>query len=354
MNYVGSHYFNQFEEKYNDEHRYYYAPLKKRVEQNISKIKITTIDGKGKKNEYIQQFNPKGKLIYSNNPSAKFEYKAEYLNDTLMTYSYSKDKKGNTNESKITYTNGKIKTYESFKNGKRELSESYTYSSSNKILTSLVIDKKNHKREMNFEYNEEDKLKKSTYFIDGKLKKVWNYECKPQGEIIVASKEEETSSRCQFRSENNDGSYSIFTRTIKKEIPYLSEMKYTADSVYYESNDYIKDTILKTKWEIDKQWHIITNYNKGKITFQYHTKYNENEKILESKTFRKNKCIFLIKNKYDKNGTLIEKSTYFKPQNLKPGSIQKFELDENGLVVKDERFGQKGKPYTTLYEYTKF
>jgi hypothetical protein len=355
-NLTGSAYNLEFREELWDNQIYFYAPQKKRKENGIAKIKITNTSKKGKKTETLQEFNKQGKLTYSFNSFNGYEIKASYLNDSLLTYISRKHSNRKLYESKFIYENNKVKTLERFCNGKKTFSQNYTYSLSNKVLSSVVITQKGTTRKMLHEYNENDQLIKSSFSINNKIKKVWNYDCKPQGELIVTTKEEVTSSKCEFRSENNDGSYSVFVRTITKGIPYLNEHKFTKDSVFYEANYFKKDTILTFNEIVDGNWRTTTNYSKGKITYQYQTKYFENNKnvIEEFKSFKKNKCVSRYKNSFDNNGYLVERKSYNNPKKIKPSLVSKYEVDENGLILKSDFYNKKGFKRNSIFEYTKF
>lgn len=350
---TGSSWDRDFESPRFEDIVYFYAPTKKRAENKVSQIKIIHVDKKKGNKEIIQHFNKAGKLISAKNPSFKYEYKAEYLNDTLLTYTFRKTK-NKIIESKMTYENGMLKTKEKFYQGKKKFSQVNTYSTSKKILKSDVIDRKGKNRVMTYEYNTEGNLIKTTFSINGKVKNVWNYDCKPQGQQIKPQKEESLSSRCEYREESNDGSYIIFTRTITKETPYLNEQKFTKDSILFESNYYRNDSILIHNWKKDDSWEISTNYRKGKITYQYHNKYNNERKVVEYKWSNRNKCKYQYKNIYDKNGNLVERISFDNPRKLNPSSKQKYEVDENGLVLRNLYFYKGKQKNETLFEYTKF
>ncbi|MGV3630892.1 MAG: hypothetical protein ACO1O6_06790 [Bacteroidota bacterium] len=331
------------------EREFEFAPRKKRIALHITKVTRTFVSKKGKKNVSELEFNPKGRLIHSKNQTGKFEYKASFLSDTLEVYSSSTSRK-QTTEMKREFTNGLKTQEEKIKNGKRDYRLEISYNTSGKISESRVL-RKNKRYKMCYEYNTEGKLAKNTYFKNDKLIKSWNYECKPEGALEASNKNEMISSKCEYRQESSDGSYIVYERTLMHGKPYLHEKKFTRDSVLYETNDYVRDSIRTKSWYKNGDWDNTVYYRKGNIRYQ--TKYKRNAKgqLLEYQYFRKNGLSSSFKNTYDADGNCILQER-FTPRQEKPTYILKLTFNANGTMQSEEVYNKGKLAYQQFYAYT--
>lgn len=357
-NFISSHYYltgHFYDEDnmdfYSDAFYFSYAPKMKRKASGVSEITITNTNKKGKKRIIIQQFNKNGMLVYVKNKSIGYQFNASYQDDSLIVYSSKKYPKKHF-ESKYTYEKGKIKNKMELKNGKLIRETLNQYTSAGKILSSETHSK-GKIRKLIYEYNEEGKLKKTSFTIDGKVKKIWNHECREKGEAIASIKEEIVSSKCEYREESADGSYTVFVRTIQNGKTYLRESKYTKDSVLFEVNRYKNDTILFEKRTITKGYEVETEYKRGKPTFQTHYKF-QNGEISAYWYTKKGKFKYGYENSYDEKGKKIGRKSFGKKGKDFPTSESVYTFDENGLVLSDKRFSKGKLRYSTEYSYKFF
>ncbi|MCE3294999.1 MAG: hypothetical protein K0R65_713 [Crocinitomicaceae bacterium] len=333
----------------NPDFEFEFAPNKKRKELHIKKATRTFIGKKGKKTVTEMEFNSKGYLLSSKNPANKYEFQARFQDDSLQVYSLSKRKKSST-EIKREFSKGNKIKEEKLKNGKRDYLLEIAYTNSGKISQSTVL-RKNDRYKMLYEYNSDDKLKKNTYFKNDKLRKSWNYECKAEGALEASNKTELISSRCEYKEESSDGSYILYERTLNEGTPYLSEKKFTKDSVMYEWNNYVNDSILKRSWHKSGEWENEVTYRKGKIRYQTKFRSNSKGQILEYQHFSKNAMIFPYKNTYDSNGNCVLQER-FKPKEQEPTYLKKRVFNANGTMQSEEVFNKGKLSYRQFYEYT--
>ena len=296
------------------------ASLRKQLQ--IKSIKTTATFKNSKKNYSTDMtYNKMGKNTSSVNKY--WSQEKQYLNDTLESYVVTTRKKQKT-EVKSTYSEGYLSSRTIYNDGKLRSTYTLAYNQ-NKKVTSSKLTRKKKTYEIQNSYNDEHKLTKTIFLINGKIKKQWIYECKPEGEI-VASKTEELSSFCTYREESADGSYATFTRTLRDGKPYLNKQIFNKDSVLVTSKTYLKDTILV--WEKTKINNIETfiNYKKsGKFTYKQIVTYNDAGNII---------CREFINNK---KGPSYSKRV--------------FDLNPDG-TTKNEVYYYKGKLQKTInYEY---
>lgn len=119
-------------------------------------------------------------------------------------------------------------------------------------------------------------LVKATYRADGVLKKTWNYSCDEKG-VQVTPKTEVMSSRCEFQSENADGSYSKFIRSVEQGKSYLFQQDYSKDSVLTGLTRYLNDSIIVWRQRMTPNLYTYEQYSrKGKLRFSTETQKNDN------------------------------------------------------------------------------
>ena len=290
--------------------------LKLRKQLKIKSITTTSSYKKSEKKYSTSLFyNKMGRN--TSHTTKNWSCQKEYINDTLESYVLTKSKK-NIFELKSTYSIGYLSTRDIFKNGKKTSSFGLTYNENKKIVQSKLTRKKTI-FEIQNNYNEFNKLIKTVYLINGKIKKQWIYECKPEGQI-VASKTEELSSFCTYKEESADGSYATFTRTLRHGKPYLNKLVFSKDSILISSKTFLNDTILQ--WERTKIDNIETtiNYKKsGKFTYKQILTYNQDGNVLCREFINKRRGPSLSKRVFElnANGTTNIETVYHR------GKLQK-------------------------------
>ncbi len=286
------------------------APLKLRKSLKIKEIKIVNSPRHGKQYESVLSYNHAGKVLHSSGKNYKIDY--TYQNDSLLTNTVSV-RKNKVYAVNSTYENGQIASRETLKNGKPESRMLFVRNAQNKITSSkLVKDRKTY--EIRYAYNDEGKMSKSVYLINGKVKKEWIYECKPEGEI-VASKTEAISSVCTYREESADGSYITFTRSLQEGKPYLFKQTFSKDSVLIQSQKFLNDTTLV--WENKKQGNVetVSSFKKsGKLNYKQVNVYNEKGSLVSREYFHKNPSKSQTKSVFELNadGTAKSRTFYWK------------------------------------------
>lgn len=315
----------------------------------VKEIKLHRIDKKGKIHNSTKQYNQAGRFIYGLHEDSKIEEKKEYLYDTLQTYRSLKTKKHFT-EYKTTYTDTKKSKQQKWKNGKLVHEVSFNYTSFGKIASSCVT-KKGKNYEMHYEYNAENKLEKSTYLVNGKVKRVWNHSCKPEGETAKNPKVEVLSSACVYREENNDGSYAIFERTIRDNKPHLIKKSYTKDSLLIGTYSYVKDSILYKAVVTDGKCSVESNYKTKNQKIYKQVKYcYQNKYINEYQWIKRGKLKYRTTWERNENGfaTTIK---HFNKNQLEPSSITTNSTNDKNLLT-ESSYQRKSKTYhKTTMEY---
>ncbi len=266
-----------------------YASEELRIELGIKQVIVeNSYAKKSKKKTTTVDFNQAGKK--TSEDWGKTWSQFIYEQDTILTKIERKEKR------KITsiyyeYENGKLSKRSIDKNGKRKEELTISYTQGDRVAMSEMKKGRNLQRSYKIlnEYTSEAKLSRSIYLVNNKIDKTWNYDCKPEGEIM-ASKSDDYSSICKYASENNDGSYIDYFRIIEGGKPYLRANYFTVDSVFYLSKKYEKDTVLISEWSKQNNVEQWTNYSsKGKFRSQTTHKFNEAGYYLGSEYLGKNR-----------------------------------------------------------------
>ncbi|MFN5416794.1 MAG: hypothetical protein ACK5B9_07025 [Flavobacteriia bacterium] len=314
--------------------------MKKRKTLGVKEIAYKNTDKKGRISNVKLTYNDYGRLLTSK--SKRFERKSVYQNDTIETYRYTKYKKNSEEFKKVFNEQGKVLVDERFENGKLVSKTENTYV--NSFLVNAKLLHKGKLYEMKYTYNSENKLIKTEFFKKGKLKQSWVYECKPEGQLLASNKKEMISSKCEFREESADGSYAVFTRTIRDGKPFLDKETFSRDSILMKQEYFVYDTILTYRRTIGNNTELKEQFRKGKLKIVDKSVFNEEHKCVEQSKFRKGKLKSRFIYNYDGNGnqTLIERSWKGK---LKFMQISKY--DAQGNKVLDEYTHRKDRKITS-------
>ena len=307
---------------------------KKRKNLGIKEISYQRIGKKGKVSSQKIVYNSQGRLLTTKTP--KFERKSTYLNDTIEIGRFTVYK-GKSEEFKKNYENGKVILDERFEKGKLVSKTENTFVNNYLVNAKLLHKGKNH--EMKYTFNEENKLTKTEYYKKGKLKQTWNYECKPEGQILASVKHEMISSKCEYREESADGSYATFTRTIIEGEPRLHKETFSKDSVKIKEEKFIKDSILTYFWSNVNDVETKEYYKKGRLKNSEINTYNKDLRLSEKKFLKKGKLKSTKKEFFNDSKKCIRK---VKIKNDKEKKIETFEYDIAGNLIKEEEF-RKGK-----------
>ena len=298
-----------------------------RIDHKIKERKSIDVLKKGKidKNPAIETYNQAGRIISVK--SKNYHFTTTYLNDTIVTQSRSIYKK-DTTENIYEYDKwNKLKGYKSFRNGKIISELIITKNEAGIVTNRLNKFGKNlkHSSEMKYYLDADNKLTKSERYVNGKLKNVWNYDCKPEGEIVPNKKIDEKSV-CKWNENSSNGSYIIYNRTTDKEKTYLHKSYFTKDSVFYKSEQFLNDTIKVYESEKNDFKSIYKTFSeKGKLRFETIQLYNEMKLLTSNYNIRYTlrKSIVSERNYSYNNQNLIATSNFF--HNRKMNSQSKFE-----------------------------
>jgi hypothetical protein len=172
---------------------------------------------------------------------------------------------------------------------------------------------------MKYYFDNNNQLTKSERYVNGKLKNIWNYDCKPEGEIIKKKKIEEKSV-CKWNENSSNGSYIIYNRTTDKEKTYLHKSYFTKDSVFYKSEQFLNDTIKVYEYEKNDFYTISKTFNKkGDLRYENIQLYTES-KLLKSNyytNYKRRKSTISERNYLYNNLNLISTSQYFFNKKMK-------------------------------------
>ncbi len=307
-----------------------FEPLQKKnkiSKAGISGYSKTTIDGKkefvsakvgyDKKGNCITYMNSKNNGKLKNNLA--YQYAANYMVlSTIFMDSKGKevkiisnkyDDRGNRIE-EILIKKGKQKAKTISKFDSTRVLESYYYKNG----------KPDFKRKWVYTYYP-DKSKKSSviYNANGKIIYTWNYECKPEGELI--SKHKDTTLVCEKEEIDTSGNKVIITRKFnEKGKPYKIVYTYNKDDKLIQIATYHDNDLLSYKYKYRKETGDIEEFayynHKGKETYRNINNYDENNNVTGSKSYRKRKLISSTENQYNASNFLASMK-YFEKGKLK-------------------------------------
>lgn len=303
---------------------------KDRKELGVKQVNLTRTY-KGKESTTSIEYNAQGRLIHSKNDN--FERTSTYLNDSLEINREIVDH-GKTSVLKRTYNEqGKMLLEENWEEGKLKTKIENTYNG-NQISNAKLFYKGDH-YEMKYEFNEDQTLTRSDFYKNNKLKQSWNYSCRPEGEALVASKNEMISSKCEFRDESADGSYAIYTRTIRNGNIQLIKETFSKDSVRLLQEIFHDDTILVSKVEYNQNETIHYSYRKGKLYSIKKDIYFPDVFTSEEHFYVKNKLRSLNVTQRDSQKNIL-KIERFEGSKKKLNNSRIFAYDQNGNKVLEQ------------------
>ena len=307
---------------------------KKRKELGVKQVNLTR-SYKGKESTTNIEYNAQGRLIHSKN--GHFERTSTYLNDTLEIKREIVDHGKTSVLIRSFNEQGKMLLEENCENGKLMSKMVNTYKDEH--LSNAKLFYKGDQYEMKYEFNEDQTLTKSIFYKNNKLKQSWNYSCRPEGEAIVASKTEMISSKCEFRDESADGSYAIFTRTIKNGNIQLIKETFSKDSVRFLQDIFQNDTILVSKLEYNQNETIHYSYRKGKVYGVRKDIYIPDLFTLEEYSYVKDKLRSLHVTQRDAQKNVL-KIAYFEGEKKKLKNSRDFAYDQFGNKVLEQHISK--------------
>ncbi|MCF8298110.1 MAG: hypothetical protein K9J13_11235 [Saprospiraceae bacterium] len=313
--------------------------------------------------EYV--FDKNGNKTAENHGNKKGEiYNAKsiaYNDSNKVTEIILKNKKGIIRK-KFNYEYSdftKLTSYTKFgrKAEKIKWKEDRKYNSDNKLIERLSY-KNGDKCTGRFEYTyypSGDIKETRMYNKKDKLKKVWSYACKSDGEEIV--KHKDTVEVCVWEEHKDDGflyKTSRYTNEKGKITKYVS--KHTKDSVlvanmyYNEKNQMTYQTTFHTKYN---DFYEYISYRKGKEISKRTSKYNSDDKIISFVVLKKGKFSSKYIYVYDDNENCTS-TVYYKKNETEFKSKTDYIYNDKNLKLESTTFNKKNeliKKYFYEYEY---
>lgn len=298
------------------------APLSLRKQLKVKSIQSTYTRKNGKQSVSKTEYNAQGRITRLSSRRTEASY--TYEHDTLQTGTVS-SYRGKTFTSASAYENGRLVSRENHNNGKLTAKIAASYNAQGNILRSQMKQgRRNY--EIQYTYGEDGKMTRNVYLVNGKVKKEWIYECKPEGEV-VASKTEAVSSFCTYREESADGSFVKFTRSLQEGKPYLTKQTFSKDSVLIQSQRFLNETTLI--WESKNEGNtetVISYKDSGKLRYTQITVFND-------------------------KGSVISRE-YFEGKKKKHHSKSVFELNADGTTKSATSYRKGKQRSSTIYEYS--
>jgi hypothetical protein len=237
--------------------------------ERIKKVKEIGFDG----DTVVRTYNRKGNILSIE--SSKLHIYKTYMNDTLITYEKSINKK-NTFESKFTYDSKlNILSIVKMKNQVVYQDVSVTYNEKNQRIQIIEKYGKNLKHESKIlTIYEKDKKTKTEYYVDGKLKEIYNYSCDPSGSPEINKKEVVEKTFCTDKEYDENGFEVVSERITENGKIYLTKN-------FYQMKDSVRTQIRSERYnEKNKLVYIFYVYegsgyqgiwfnDKGKVIYEY-------------------------------------------------------------------------------------
>ena len=232
--------------------------------KNQPSYSITDYDSEGRKKAFIRftkddSISQKSEFKYHVNGKISTIKITNYKGE-IATQNFEYDK--NTNVTSISYTNYKhqsmtssLKYNEFDKLIFREdvdmkgnyLAYKIGYNLKGKLTSKSIFEKDsiNPKKLLLYDYYENGDDKTITYYIKGKLKYAWHYDCKPEGELINI-KNKDNSTICIKEEHDSTGNRILWERTfdekghlVKKKYTYSKDSTLLSTQYFNNSDDYL-------------------------------------------------------------------------------------------------------------------
>ncbi len=152
-----------------------------------------------------------------------------------------------------------------------------------------------------YEYYPNHSKKSSTLYTNGKVKYVWNYECKEEGELI--KKHKDTTIVCENTEFDKDGNKTVTSRNFNdRGKPYKSVSVYNKDKKLIESRNYDHKDLLyyRSVQSPENSSYVWYSYRHGVERFRVENLYNSKNKKSEEVHY-KNQNIVTLKRLYSYN-----------------------------------------------------
>lgn len=284
---------------------------------------------KNKKDEYL-----KSKVTYDKNGSTtsntyfrkngkvSASYQYEYNSSDLLTLQVHKNGKGKEKQRlTVTYDQLKNALEEAYyKNGKLKAKTVSSYDSTRILECDFYKDGSSQCSKKWIYAYYPDKTKKSSviYNAKGKILYAWNYECKPEGELV--SKHKDTTDVCKKVEYDEAGNKTVTVRKFNaKGKAYKLVMVYDKNEKIMQYLSYNNKDQLTYSYKYESGTQNIseaTYYKNGKVTYTYKNTYDSNNNLTGSVSFRKGKEVNRSVYAYNDNNLLASRTWYRKKDKL--------------------------------------
>ena len=230
----------------------------------------------GNTRQYLQYFDQEGRIVKSTFKSEKGGYETtyEYNNTGNLTKKVSTNYKGQKAVEEQVYNdqNQLVKKEKVGYKGKYSGIEQ-EFNKEGKIVSKKIFDKKDAEptNELLYTYYEDGSKQSETYKKNGKIKYVWNYDCKSDGELIDV-KNKDNSTICIKEETDESGNRTVWKRDFDENGELVKTMSvFTKDSVFIEMKSFTAD---------DRLLKYVVHKKEGGIRSIVYDKKGDEEKVL--------------------------------------------------------------------------
>ncbi|MEI7597426.1 MAG: hypothetical protein WCK02_16880 [Bacteroidota bacterium] len=287
--------------------------------------KLYTFNSAGKNDSYTD-LNKKGKVNYKYLiDNSKDDYAYSYVN------SKNKEKRKEIGKFDSVKNHREVLYYKNSKLKNKVTRDFYNYLNKDNKQSWNILKSEFYKKggavlckRWEYAYYPDNSKKTSTlYNAKGKIKYVWNYDCKSEGELVQQHKD--TTLVCKKDEFDEKGNRVVTERKFnEKGEPTKIVTKYSKDNKLLSYDTYNEKNVLIThiSYTNDMNWEEIVHYNtKGVETYRQTNKFDEKGNKIEEAYFSKQKPTKVVSYEYnDKNLIAKSKITKIKKNNKKTES----------------------------------
>lgn len=296
------------------------------LKENGVKTRQKMSYSRGKNYQTNQTFDREGRISHTSRKVKKGENTKEYIYDNggnISNVTY-RSYKGRKSSAQFEYDgNNNVLSRETINYKGNYFAAKYTFNAKGKIVAQLIFEKDKISPLYSLEhtYYENGSKKTETYKKKGKVVYVWNYDCKPEGELINV-KNKDNSTICIKEEVGTDGNRVIWKRDFDDKGKLVkTKTTYDRDSVLIERKTFTQSDRILSHMTNKKEGGMKTLYydKKSRETSSYETFVNEDTQL--KKIVRKGKWGYTYLYSYDnklkssdiriyKQNTYVEEYTY--------------------------------------------
>jgi hypothetical protein len=285
------HYSSDFEKM-----RVQYTPMHYNPINDVNIIEFTKTNKKGKKFKYEKQYASGNRLLKF------FEYRK---GEKLIKLENEYDSIEKVTSSKI-YKKGEFKYVLNYKrnldlkitelskvlaNGEYKYKNTWAYNSDGCLTDHSRFKKENklNRKSVTEYFSACDKSKTTLYNGKGKIKKIWTYDCKKEGEELI--KKKDVNQVCKWEETVGEFLIKVYQTFNEKGKIYKNVSKYTkVDTLIVERKVYNEDGIITYFSSFDKAYErpILSQWysKKGKLKWSNEFRYENKKVISRIKSFK--------------------------------------------------------------------